>query len=203
MKKEEIKAVIFDVGGVLYLGKKDYYLHVQKKLKLNPEEWKNLNKISFRKSWSKGKRVEEGLGRASKKLGIKKSELKMIWENSLRENYRLNTGLLSIVKKLRKNYKTALLSNQWKITHKVMINKNILKIFDVSVFSHIVKSKKPEKKIYLITLKRLKLKPKECIFVDDQEITLKPAKKLGMKTILYKNNLQLIKDLKKHGVIKK
>ena len=198
-----IKAIIFDVGGVLYLGKFDYYSHVQKKLKLNSEEWKNLNKISLRKSWGKGNGVEEGLSRAANKLRIKKSKLKKLWEEAVKKNFKLNKEILIIIKKLRKNYKTAIISNQWVITHKVLINKNILKSFDVSVFSHIVGSRKPEKKIYLIALKKLKLKPEECIFIDDQKSTLEPAGKLGMKTILFKSNKQLIKELKKNIVIEK
>jgi hypothetical protein len=44
-------------------------------------------------------------------------------------------------------------------------------------------------------------KTKEASFIDDYQICLDGAKKLGMKTILFKNNKQLIKDLKKLGVL--
>jgi len=195
-----IKAIIFDIGGVVYLGGMKSHLILQKKLKLNSKEWKKLNKLSFRKSWAKGKKVEEGLSIAAKIIRIKKSKLKKIWEEILREDFKLNTELLKIINNLRKNYKTAILSNQWKLTYKVLINKNITKHFDVSVFSHLEGAKKPEKKIYLIALKKLKLKPEECVFIDDQKVTLNPARKLGMKTIQFRNNNQLLRDLRKLNI---
>jgi putative hydrolase of the HAD superfamily len=55
--------------------------------------------------------------------------------------------------------------------------------------------RKPELKIYRLTLKKLKVKPEECIFIDDKEKNLKPAKKLGIKTVLAKNPKQVIRDV--------
>jgi FMN phosphatase YigB (HAD superfamily) len=40
------------------------------------------------------------------------------------------------------------------------------------------------------------------LFIDNREWNLKPARKLGMKTILFKNNKQTIKDLKKLKLLK-
>jgi epoxide hydrolase-like predicted phosphatase len=194
-----IHAIIFDIGGVVYLGK-NYHLLAQKKLKLNSKEWKELNKISFRNKWGKGQKVEEGLRIAAKHLGITQDKLKKVYFASLRETFRLNKKLLVIIKSIRKNYKTAILSNQWAISQKALINKNITSNFDVSVFSHLVGTRKPEKKIYLIALKRLKLKPEECIFIDDLKETLIPARKLGMKTIQFRNNVQVVRDLRKLGI---
>ena len=195
-----IKAIIFDVGGVIYLGSPGYHSYVQKKLKLSSKEWKDLNKLSFRDKWGKGQKVNEGLSIAAKHLGIEKSKLRSLWAEALEKSSKLNKNLLLIVKRLRKNYKTAILSNQWAVSYKLHMNKNILKNFDVSVFSHLVRTKKPEKKIYLIALKRLKLKPKECVFIDDFKLVLDPAKKLGMKTILFRNNKQMIRDLRKLNI---
>ena len=54
-------------------------------------------------------------------------------------------------------------------------------------------------------MKRIKkkdkdMKNKEVLFIDNQEWNLKPARKLRMKTILFKDNKQFVKDLKKLGV---
>ena len=43
-------------------------------------------------------------------------------------------------------------------------------------------------------LKKLKLRPGQCLFIDNQEWNLRPAKKLKMHTILFKNNKQLFKE---------
>jgi FMN phosphatase YigB (HAD superfamily) len=44
-------------------------------------------------------------------------------------------------------------------------------------------------------LKKLNSKPNECIIIDDEESNLLPAKKLGIKTILFKNPKQLKEQL--------
>ncbi|NCO04696.1 MAG: HAD-IA family hydrolase, partial [Candidatus Magasanikbacteria bacterium] len=60
--------------------------------------------------------------------------------------------------------------------------------------------RKPSKEIYKIILKKLKMKPGECVFIDNQEWNTKPAEKLGMKSIVYSNNKQTFKELNKLGV---
>jgi FMN phosphatase YigB (HAD superfamily) len=49
-------------------------------------------------------------------------------------------------------------------------------------------------------LKKLKIDPRQCIFVDDKKENLLPAKKLGMKTILFKNLNNLKEKLLIFGV---
>ena len=57
---------------------------------------------------------------------------------------------------------------------------------------------KPDPEFYQYALGKLNIKPEEVIFIDDREINLIPARKLGMKTILFytpeqcKNELQLL-----------
>lgn len=55
-------------------------------------------------------------------------------------------------------------------------------------FDHVIESskagvRKPEPGIYLMMCEALSVKPKQCIFLDDLGINLKPAHALGMKTI--------------------
>ena len=56
------------------------------------------------------------------------------------------------------------------------------------------------KHVYFLDNMHFKLKPEECIFIDDLKETLKPARKLGMKTILFRNNKQLVRDLRKFNI---
>ena len=72
-----------------------------------------------------------------------------------------------------------------------------MKKFDEVVVSCDVGIRKPNPKIYKMILKKLKLKGKSCIFIDNQKWNLIPAKKLGMKTILFKDNKQADEKLKK------
>ena len=97
-------------------------------------------------------------------------------------------------------YILAVLSDQWHLSEDPLMPKKLYKRFGVVVVSCDVGLRKPDPKIYKLVLKKLKLKPNQTVFVDNQEWNLKPARKLGMKTILFKNNKQLFRDLNKIGV---
>ncbi len=60
--------------------------------------------------------------------------------------------------------------------------------------------RKPDSNIYKITLKEIQLKPSQTIFVDNSHWNILPAQKLGMKTILFKNNKQFFKEIKKFNL---
>jgi len=47
-------------------------------------------------------------------------------------------------------------------------------------------------------VKRLKVKPQEIVYADDQRNNLVDAKKMGIKTIFVKNFNQFKKDLNKY-----
>ena len=55
--------------------------------------------------------------------------------------------------------------------------------FDVIVESSKVGVRKPEPRFYQIACELLGVQPRECIFLDDLGINLKPAAAMGMKTI--------------------
>jgi len=59
---------------------------------------------------------------------------------------------------------------------------------------------KPQNEIYEIAMEKLNVKPKECLLIDDQEDCLKPARKMGMITILFKSLLQLKEKLQKKNI---
>lgn len=200
MENKKIKAIIFDVGGVLtkvngftldYVAKK---LNIELKLlieKRNPEysllrKGKINKKIAFTK--------------ISKKLKIHGNKLEKSLDEAFRKTHKKNNSIINLSRKLKRNYKIAILSNQIIIQDRVMKKMGIYKFFDRIVLSYKTGSAKPELKIYKITLKKLKLKPEECIFIDNLIFNLKPAKKLGINTILFKNTKQLKKDLIKLGI---
>ena len=56
--------------------------------------------------------------------------------------------------------------------------------------------RKPEDAdFYHLAPKRLGVKPEECIFIDDKEENLPPAQSIGIKTVLFKNPQQAIKEV--------
>ncbi|MDP2974019.1 MAG: HAD-IA family hydrolase, partial [Candidatus Diapherotrites archaeon] len=73
----------------------------------------------------------------------------------------------------------------------------VLQLFKKPLLSHRVGLLKPDKKIFVLALKRLGLKAQECVFIDDQQRNTRAAKKLGFKVINFKNRWQCENELKK------
>jgi len=111
-----------------------------------------------------------------------------------------NIEILKDVRAL--GYKTYILSNYIKEAY-TFIKKNykIFTLFDGQIISGFEKIIKPEKAIYELLLNRYNLIPEESLFIDDILFFLKPAKKLGMKTIWNRPETDLREELEKLDVL--
>lgn len=99
---------------------------------------------------------------------------------------------ITLLKKLRKDYKLYLLSNTNSIHFKVV--KEIFKkdhpedtflgLFDEVFLSHEIGLRKPENKIYEKVLQEIGAEPHQCIFFDDLQENLNAAKEVGLHTYL-------------------
>jgi len=67
--------------------------------------------------------------------------------------------------------------------------------FDYKILSCDVGLKKPDPRFYNLALKAAKVKPDEAIFIDDNDVYVEAAAKVGIKSILYTDNLSLKQDL--------
>ncbi|MFH0791604.1 MAG: HAD-IA family hydrolase [bacterium] len=93
--------------------------------------------------------------------------------------------MIKLIGKLKQSgIKTAVLSNVIKPHAQIIINHDGYRYFDHVILSYRVHLEKPNSDIYLLAVAKLRVKPQECIFVDDLERNLVPAKKLKMKTVL-------------------
>lgn len=68
------------------------------------------------------------------------------------------------------------------------------------ILSYEEKIIKPDPEIYELLIKRYKLVPEECVFLDDREDNCEAARKLGMKAVCFTTKENAIKELKKLGV---
>jgi len=195
-----IKAVIFDYGGVL---KKEFPLPMEiiEIYGIAEEELLSLKNetIPLHRLLNQGRIIERDYWQEISKA-IKKPMPKD-WEKLSREIYEkyfsLETELLKFARDLKKlGLKVAVLSNIAEFQAEIIRKHAGYEGFDIVVLSYEEKTDKPEKDIYLSTIKRLKVKPRECIFIDDRERNLLPAEELGMKTVLAKNTKQIIKDVR-------
>lgn len=208
-KKEnnsKIKAVVFDIGGVLQIGenqrKKQTQLHssgvhetIAKKLRIPLDQYFDSIDSAYAKSLEGKITKEKLLEILSEKLKVSKKKLEKIYFKAYKSHFKLNKSLLSKIKTLKKKqYKLALLSDQWHLSKKAHLSKSFEKIFHPIILSCDVRIRKPSKKIYELLLRKLKLPPSQILFIDNQEWNIKPAKKMGFKTILFKNNKQLFEE---------
>jgi len=94
----------------------------------------------------------------------------------------------AILPKLREKYKLAIINNGSYLTFPAFNKKfKISKNFDLFISSAIEGVKKPDRKIYLKTLEKLGLEPRECLFFDDLKENVESANKIGIKSYLWKN----------------
>jgi putative hydrolase of the HAD superfamily len=70
----------------------------------------------------------------------------------------------------------------------------------MALFDHIIESsklgiRKPDPRIYALMCEALDVDPKNCVYLDDLGINLKPARMMGMTTIKVVSESQLLTDL--------
>ena len=75
---------------------------------------------------------------------------------------------------------------------------DVMAMFDLVVESSKVGYRKPNPKIYQFTCESIGVTPDECLFLDDLGINLKPAKAMGMRTIKVVNAENAISELENH-----
>jgi epoxide hydrolase-like predicted phosphatase len=87
---------------------------------------------------------------------------------------------------------TALLSNSWGNEYP---REGWEEMFDVIVISGEVKMRKPEHRIYELTLDRLGLEASSCVFVDDLSPNIRAAVDVGMHGVLHETVDQTLDEL--------
>ena len=199
----KIKAIVFDIGGVLakenYSKKSldEHYLisvhkYMARKLKINLDSWFDSIDSLYAKAIEGIISREKAIDGMANNLKINKIFLIKYFKKAYKRSLKENKALYKIAFKLKKNYKIAILSDQWYLSKDVFVKKKNMEKFDQVIISCDVGMRKPGLKIYQLLIKKLKLKPAEIVFIDNREFNLKPAEKLGMKTILFENNLVLL-----------
>jgi epoxide hydrolase-like predicted phosphatase len=215
MKKEVvIKAIIFDVGGVLCLGNKTFFKsgeesvrekgvhqYVARKLKISVDQY--FDSLSSIHAASIEGRVNKKTVLYTLSKYFKQPEYKIedLYTKAYDKYFHHNIQLYNFAKKLKNSgYRIGILSDQWHLSERIMIPNNLMRIFKPVIISTNVGIRKPNKKIYQLLIKKLRLKPNEIIFIDNQQWNISEADRLGINTILYKNNKQLFKQLNEFGV---
>jgi len=190
-----IKNIIFDFGGVIYdidhqlnkiafekLGITNFeslYSHQVQDHLFEDFEKGILENGEFRKALSKyfSHHVDDkDLDKAwcSLLIGVQKEKLDLLMD-------------------LTQNYKLFLLSNTTMIHYEHFIKElnvdtDFRSLFDGVYFSHEIGMRKPDPEFYLKVMRDHQLKAEECLFIDDLDVNIKAAQRLGMQTHYLQND---------------
>jgi FMN phosphatase YigB (HAD superfamily) len=109
---------------------------------------------------------------------------------------------LKLLKKIRKQgYKIGLITNNNVFQKKYVQKTSILNFVDYPLFSHQVGVVKPDLRIFRKMIKISDCKAGDILMIGDSLTDdIIPARKLGMKTIYFKNIVQLKKNLKSFDI---
>lgn len=172
IKKLQIKAIIYDCVGPLLIK--------NQKITLDPIVVEINNKcgnaINEKKFWSE----------IQKSYNLKTNELKSIKEEII-NYYILNKDMHKFNRNIIGKYKTGIINNGASSTFRKWIKKfNFKKDYDVLLNSTELGIKKPDAEIYKLVAKKLNVLPKECVFIDDNELNTIGSEKVGMIGVVYK-----------------
>lgn len=119
-----------------------------------------------------------------------------VFRSQVRAGEVRNDRLLSYILSLRKQYKTAMLSNVAVSSLERRFPGDELKeYFDEVIASAEIGFIKPDAQAYEITAERLGLEPSECVFTDDKVSFCEAAATVGMQAIVYTDFVQFTSEL--------
>lgn len=193
-----IKAVVFDVGGVLcewtamvrqfaresgWPYKKFYDLFLR--LSFDPDVGSDLGKISS----------DEFFRRSAAAVG--RPELGAKWRREFVPGFTRIEPTYELLAELKGKFRLAVLTNakiglwdEWK-------EGDLRQYFEIIVDSSQEQVIKPDEKIFKILLDRLGLPAEECLFIDDFAEYVAAAKKLGFQTVHFTDPEESVKLIRK------
>ena len=180
----EIKAIIFDLGGVIF----------------DPHFSSNKFFTNYRKEWNKVKIGEITSEEFYKIIAEKENkEVEEIKSESY-GNMTLDESIKNLILKLKEKYKIGFLSNNMDDLY----NQN-LKLWNIEEVGEIVvsfrdKVIKPEIEAIELMIKKLNVNKEEVVFIDDNKDTVERYTKAGVKSITFREYDKLIVNLRNFGV---
>jgi putative hydrolase of the HAD superfamily len=201
------KAVLWDFGGVILSSPFEAFNHYEADHGLPPDFVRSVNATNpHDNAWAKLERGEisavefdQQFADEAAALGhrVPGGEILALLSGEIRPEM---VALLDRVKAA--GYKVACLTNNvvgsesaGHTPQRVAELAAVMARFDDIVESSKVGVRKPEKRFYEIACERLGVEPRECVFLDDLGINLKPAAQMGMTTVKVMSAEQAIGDL--------
>jgi len=193
-----IKAVIWDVGGVL-IRTEDQQPRQRLATRYNLTR-AELSALVFDSEEAKKATLGEIPESALWQMVVRRLNIPAVEQAEFRQQFWsgdcFDQDLHDFIGKLRPSYKTCLLSNAWSEARKETDERfHLLSVFDVLVYSAEVHIAKPLPEIYELALRWLGVRPHEAIFVDDFPANVEAANALGIHGVRFVNRQQVQQDV--------
>lgn len=199
----KIKAVIFDMDGVLIEAKDWHYEALNKALKLFGMEISRYDHLVTYDGLPTKKKLEM----LSSENGLPRELHEFI--NDMKQQYTMEIVYFHCkptfhheyaLSKLKSDgYKMAVCSNSIRNTIEIMMQKASLEHnFEFYVSNQDVKNGKPDPEMYNQAIKKLQLNPKECMIIEDNENGIKAARASGAWVM----EVDVVEDVNIHNIKK-
>jgi putative hydrolase of the HAD superfamily len=110
-----------------------------------------------------------------------------------------NPPMIELMRELKaEGHRMAMLTNnvrEWEPLWRPMLP--VDEIFETVVDSGFVGCRKPESRIYALTLERIGLPAEACLFVDDVQVNCEGARKAGIRAVHFRDTDQAIAELRR------
>jgi putative hydrolase of the HAD superfamily len=200
-----IEAVIWDFGGVITTSPFEAFARFEKEHGLPLDIIRRTNAANhLENAWAKFERAEisaetfDGLfAEESRALGVavRGRDVLPLLSGDLRPE------MVEALRRVKEKLKTGCITNNLPANSIGSNAGRSLYIAEVMVlFDHVIESakiglRKPDPRIYKMMTDVLSVHPKNCVYLDDLGVNLKPAREMGMTTIKVVSAQQAIRDL--------
>ncbi|WP_453955085.1 HAD-IA family hydrolase [Bradyrhizobium sp. USDA 377] len=202
-----IEAVIFDFGGVLTSSPFEAFTRFETERGLPADIIRRTNAANhLENAWARFERAEVDIetfdrlfAEESRALGaeVRGRDVLPLLQGDLRPE------MVEALKRIKSQFRTGCITNNLPANAIGSMTGRSLYIAEVMVlFDHVIESakiglRKPDPRIYRLMVETLKVDPKNCVYLDDLGVNLKPAREMGMTTIKVTSGAQAIADLEK------
>lgn len=200
-----IEAVIFDFGGVLTSSPFEAFARYETERGLPVDIIRRTNAANhLENAWARFERAEVDIetfdhlfAAESLALGaeVRGRDVLPLLQGDLRPE------MIEALKRIKVKFKTGCITNNLPANAIGSMTGRSLYVAEVMVlFDHVIESakiglRKPDPRIYRLMVETLKVEPKNCVYLDDLGVNLKPAREMGMTTIKVTGGAQAIAEL--------
>jgi putative hydrolase of the HAD superfamily len=198
-----IEAVIWDFGGVLTSSPFEAFARFETERGLPADIIRRTNATNhWENAWAKFERAEVDIfdhlfAAESLALGaeVRGKDVLPLLSGDLRPE------MVEALKRVKAKFKTGCITNNLPGNPVGSLGGRSLYVAEVmALFDHVIESakiglRKPDPRIYHMMVEALGVDPKDCVYLDDLGVNLKPARAMGMTTIKVLNASQAIDEL--------